>query len=57
MMSTKDPMSLEMLKAIFATPWRRVRLPEEDRSTGGNVETDLGLDFLSLWAEMWCLFH
>lgn len=55
-MVTKDPMSLEMLKAIFATPWGRARVPEEDRSEGKVLETDLGLDFLPLWAERQCLF-
>ena len=40
MMVTKDPMSLEMLKAIFATPWGRARLLEEDRSEGKVLEMD-----------------
>lgn len=53
MMVTKDSMSLEMLKAIFATPWGRARLPEEDRSEGKVLETDwawisypMGVSFL-----------
>lgn len=55
-MDSKDRSSPELLKAISATPAGERGCQRKTEAQGKVLETDVGLRFLSLWAELQGLF-